>query len=155
MFQLPMASYPYYSTSSSDISTPRSSSPASGRSSHTSISHKRMSISSRRMTDFNPMAGVNLAAAQERMKAVSLDQHRGYNQKTYGEVQQHRATEYVPESQAAAYQVLREPSWNRGMYRHLLLLLRLLPPGPTTPNKQEAHAPSVGRSLPSTSMHAR
>lgn len=107
------------------------------------------------MTDFNPMAGVNLAAAQERMKAVSLDQHRGYNQKTYGEVQQHRATEYVPESQAAAYQVLREPSWNRGMYRHLLLLLRLLPPGPTTPNKQEAHAPSVGRSLPSTSMHAR
>lgn len=115
MFQLPMASYSY-STSSSDISTPRSSSPASGRSSHTSVSYKRMSISSRRMTDFNPMAGVDLAVVQERMKAASLDQHRGYSQKTYGEVHQHRITEYVPESQAAAYQVLREPSWNKGMY---------------------------------------
>lgn len=109
-----MASYSY-STSSSDISTPRSSSPASARSSNTSISYKRMSISSRRMTDFsNPMAGVDLATIEERMRAASLNQLRGYRQNTLGEVRQYRTAEYIPEAQAVAYQVLREPAWNRG-----------------------------------------
>ncbi|CAI4213928.1 unnamed protein product [Parascedosporium putredinis] len=109
-----MASYSQ-SISSSDISTPRSSSPASTRSTNTSISNKRMSISSRRMTDFNPMASVDLAMIEDRMRAASLDQLRGYNQNSYGEVQQYKAVEYIPESQALSYQVLREPSWNRGM----------------------------------------
>ena len=113
MYQLPMASYSH-STSSSDISTPRSSSPASARSSNTSVSYKRMSLSSRRMTDSNPMAGVDLAVIEERMRAASLDQHRGYAKHTCAEVRQYRTTEYIPESQAGAYQVLREPTWNRG-----------------------------------------
>lgn len=108
-----MASYSY-STSSSDISTPRSSSPASARSSNTSISYKRMSISSRRMTDSNPMASVDLAVIEERMRAASLDQHKGYARNTFAEVQQYRTAEYVPESQALAYQVLGEANWNKG-----------------------------------------
>lgn len=116
MSRLPMASYSY-STSSSDISTPRSSSPASHRSSNTSISHKRMSISSRRMTDYNPMASVDLAMIEERMRAASLDQHKGYAKNTFAEVHQYRTAEYIPESQALAYQVLREPTWNRGTYK--------------------------------------
>ncbi|CAI4213775.1 unnamed protein product [Parascedosporium putredinis] len=74
-----------------------------------------MSISSRRMTDFNPMASVDLAMIEDRMRAASLDQLRGYNQNSYGEVQQYKAVEYIPESQALSYQVLREPSWNRGL----------------------------------------
>ncbi len=45
---------------------------------------------------------------------ASLDQHRGYVQKHYAEVQQYRPTEYVPKHQACGYQVLREPLWNRG-----------------------------------------
>lgn len=66
------------------------------------------------MTDSNPMAAVDLAVIEERMRVAALDQHRGYATKNYGEVRQHRTTEYVPASQAAAYQVLREPTWNRG-----------------------------------------
>ncbi|SPN97616.1 related to malate dehydrogenase (oxaloacetate-decarboxylating) (NADP+) [Cephalotrichum gorgonifer] len=111
-----MASYSYsHSTSSSDIATPRSRSPSSARSTNTSISLKRMSMSSRRMTDFNPMASVDLAAVEERMRVASLDQHRGYAQNHYAEVHQFRTTEYVPQSQAAAYQVLREATWNKGL----------------------------------------
>jgi len=67
------------------------------------------------MTDFNPMASVDLAMIEERMRATSLDQLRGYAQHNYGEVKQYRTVEYIPESQALAYQVLREPIWNRGM----------------------------------------
>lgn len=115
MSHLQMASYSHHSTSSSDISTPRSSSPSSHRSSRTSISHKRMSISSRRMTDFDPSAGVNLAVIEEQMRAASLDQHRGYVKGNFAEVHQYRTTEYVSEAEAAAYQVLREPAWNKGM----------------------------------------
>lgn len=110
-----MASYSY-STSSSDVSTPRSSSPASARSSNTSISYKRMSLSSRRMTDSNPMAGVDLATIEERIRTASLDQHRGYAKRIPAEVRQYRTAEYIPQSQALAYQVLREPTWNRGTY---------------------------------------
>ncbi|KAG7108996.1 NADP-dependent malic enzyme like protein [Verticillium longisporum] len=82
------------------MSTPRSSSPAS---------------SSRRMTDFNPMNSVDINAIEEKMKAAALDQHRGYAQNHYGEVQQYRSTDYVPKSSACGYQVLREPAWNKGL----------------------------------------
>ncbi|KAG7116257.1 NADP-dependent malic enzyme like protein [Verticillium longisporum] len=49
------------------------------------------------------------------MKAAALDQHRGYAQNHYGEVQQYRSTDYVPKSSACGYQVLREPAWNKGL----------------------------------------
>lgn len=49
------------------------------------------------------------------MKMATLDQHRGYVKDTYGEVQQERNTEYLAKSQAAGYQVIREPLWNKGM----------------------------------------
>lgn len=109
-----------YSTISSPLSTPRSQSPASifsGRASHTSTisTSKRMSISSRRsLSQFNPMSSVNTQAIQERMKMASLDGLRGYAQNHYGEVQQYVKTEYVPKSQATGFQILREPSWNKG-----------------------------------------
>lgn len=108
-----------YSTASSDLSTPRSSSPSfsvnSARSSSTSIS-KRISISGRRsLSQFNPMSSVNIAAIEAQMKMTSLDQLRGYSQDHYGEVQQYRNTEYVPKTSACGYQVLREPRWNKGM----------------------------------------
>lgn len=113
---MPMASVPYpYSSSSSDISTPRSASPSSstGRTSLTSIS-KRMSVSSRRISIFNPMSSIDIQGIEEAMKAQQLDQLRGYRQDTYGEVQQTRQTEYISEYQATGYQVLREPLWNKG-----------------------------------------
>ncbi|OHF02840.1 malic enzyme [Colletotrichum orchidophilum] len=117
---MPMASNPFSSASSSDISTPRSSSPspssvASARSSRSSISNKRMSMSSRRMTDFNPMSSVDISVIEDKMRMASLDQHRGYSQNTFGEVQQYRNTEYVPKTQATAFQILREPLWNKGL----------------------------------------
>ncbi|OAA60487.1 malic enzyme [Niveomyces insectorum RCEF 264] len=120
----PMASSSY-STSSLDISTPRSSSPsaasvvsaASARSSHsTTISNKRLSLSSsRRLSALNPMSSVDLAAIEHAMKMASLDQHRGYAQNTYGEIQQLQMTEYIPGHQARGYQVLREAHWNKGL----------------------------------------
>ncbi|KAL8418313.1 hypothetical protein RB594_001791 [Gaeumannomyces avenae] len=117
---VPMASYAY-STSSSDVSTPRSASPSSagsGRSasSRTSISN-RMSISSaRRMSAMNPLSTVDLSAIEEGIRVASLDQLRGYSQNKFaGEVRQIRTTEYLPMSQAAGYQVLREPVWNKGL----------------------------------------
>ncbi|KKP04010.1 malic enzyme [Trichoderma harzianum] len=111
------------SADSSDVFTPRSTSPspsvASGRSSHrssrTSVSNKRVSISSRRLTDFNPMSSVDVLAIEEAMKLASLDQHRGYAQDHYTEVKQDHDTEYLKESEASAYQVLREPLWNKGL----------------------------------------
>jgi len=112
-----MAAYAY-STSSSDISTPRSISPSasviSGRSSQSSISNKRMSISSRRISASNPMSSVDIATIEEAMKMANLDTLRGYAQNHYGQVQQYAKTEYVSHSQAAGYQVLREPLWNKG-----------------------------------------
>lgn len=49
------------------------------------------------------------------MKAASLDQYRGYAQDHYTEVKQDHETEYLKESDASAYQVLREPLWNKGV----------------------------------------
>ncbi|KAF4968619.1 hypothetical protein FZEAL_10360 [Fusarium zealandicum] len=46
---------------------------------------------------------------------ASLDQHRGYVQDHYAEVKQDRPTESLNESNAAGYQILREPLWNKGL----------------------------------------
>ncbi|KAI0600453.1 NADP-dependent malic enzyme [Biscogniauxia sp. FL1348] len=116
----PMA-YNTYTTASSDISTPRSSSPStssilSARSSHSSVSNKRLSLSiQRRASAFNPLATVDIAAIEESMKMAALDGLRGYAQDHYGEVRQYRTTDYVPKSAAGGYQVLREPLWNKGL----------------------------------------
>lgn len=114
----PMA-FSTYSTASSDISTPRSASPssiASARSSHSSVSSKRLSLSlQRRQSALNPMSSVDISAIEEQMKMAALDGLRGYAQNHYGEVQQYRSTDYVPQSAAGGYQVLREPLWNKGM----------------------------------------
>ena len=45
---------------------------------------------------------------------ASLDQLRGYAQNHFGEVRQVSDTDYVQKTQAAGYQVLREPLWNKG-----------------------------------------
>ncbi|KAI1330125.1 NADP-dependent malic enzyme [Xylariaceae sp. FL0255] len=114
----PMA-YNTFSTGSSDISTPRSSSPSSifsSRSTHTSASSKRLSLSlQRRQSALNPMSTVDLASIEQQMKMASLDGLRGYAQDHYGEVKQYRTTDYVPKSAAGGYQVLREPLWNKGL----------------------------------------
>ncbi|KAK3944189.1 hypothetical protein QBC46DRAFT_375622 [Diplogelasinospora grovesii] len=128
LFPLPLSplthamASPAFSTSStsSDISTPRSMSPsssvASGRSSQSSISNKRMSISSsRRISASNPMSSVDIATIEEAMKMANLDTLRGYAQDHYGEVHQYTNTEYVSQNQALGYQVLREPLWNKGL----------------------------------------
>ncbi|CAG8975663.1 hypothetical protein HYALB_00012321 [Hymenoscyphus albidus] len=111
----PMASYSNYSNTSSGLATPRSSSPSSttSRSSATTIS-KRMSISGRRMSGFNPMASVDTSAIEAAMKMSSLDTLRGYSSENYGTVKQFKATDYVPKSHAGGYQVIREPAWNKG-----------------------------------------
>ena len=116
-----MASFASYSTSHSDISTPRSISPSSsvvsGRSSHSSISssNKRMSISSsRRISAANPMSSVDIATIEEAMRMANLDTLQGYAQNHYGEVRQYATTEYISRNQALGYQVLNEPLWNKG-----------------------------------------
>ncbi|KAH6611138.1 malic enzyme [Trichoderma cornu-damae] len=86
------------SADSPDVFTPRSTSP-----------------SPRRLTDFNPMSSVDVTAIEEAMKLASLDQHRGYAQDHYTEVKQDHETQYLQESEASAYQVLREPLWNKGL----------------------------------------
>ncbi|KAF0326155.1 malic enzyme [Colletotrichum asianum] len=68
------------------------------------------------MTDFNPMSSVDINAIEEKMRMASLDQHRGYAQNTFGEVQQYRNNEPLPRSQAVGYQVLKEPLWNKGQW---------------------------------------
>ncbi|KAH9901874.1 NADP-dependent malic enzyme [Xylariomycetidae sp. FL2044] len=109
-----------YSTAGSDISTPRSSSPSSAsiisaRSSHSSVSSKRLSLSLQRRTSFNPMSSVNISVIEESMRMAALDGLRGYAQNHYGEVHQYRTTDYVPKSSAGGYQILREPLWNKGL----------------------------------------
>lgn len=52
------------------------------------------------------------------MKMASLDGLKGYAQDHYGEVKQQTTTDYVSQSLAGGYQVLREPLWNKGV--HLL-----------------------------------
>ncbi|OAQ77480.1 malic enzyme [Purpureocillium lilacinum] len=49
------------------------------------------------------------------MRLTALDQHRGYAQDHFQEVKQHRDTEYLSHTQAAGYQVIREPLWNKGL----------------------------------------
>ncbi|KAK6072944.1 NADP-dependent malic enzyme [Seiridium cupressi] len=61
------------------------------------------------------MSSVDINAIEARMKMAALDGLRGYSQNHYGEVQQHRSTDYVPQSSACGYQVLREPLWNKGL----------------------------------------
>ncbi|KAI1449899.1 hypothetical protein F5Y02DRAFT_165297 [Annulohypoxylon stygium] len=122
----PMA-FSTYSTASSDISTPRSASPSSSiisaRSSQSSVSSKRLSLSlQRRQSALNPMSTVDIAAIEEQMKMAALDGLRGYAQNHYGEVQQYRSTDYVPQSSACGYQVLREPLWNKGIIFCLFFL---------------------------------
>jgi malate dehydrogenase (oxaloacetate-decarboxylating)(NADP+) len=68
------------------------------------------------MAALNPLSSVDLSAIEQGLKAASLDQHRGYAQDHFAEVHQDRETEYVDESMAAGYQVLREPLWNKGMF---------------------------------------
>ena len=48
------------------------------------------------------------------MKTASLDQHRGYAQEHFDEIKQFRTTDYVPQTLAAGYQLLRDPLWNKG-----------------------------------------
>lgn len=110
------ASYNYSSNSSSELSTPRSSSPSSvlSRSSTATTISKRMSISQRRISGFDPMSAVNIDTVEAAMKAASLDSFKGYNQNNYGTIKQYRTTDYVPKSSAGGYQVLREPAWNKG-----------------------------------------
>ncbi|KAI2623436.1 NADP-dependent malic enzyme [Xylaria nigripes] len=106
-------------TPNSDISSPRSSSPSSvfsGRSSHTLVTNKRLSLSAlRRQSALNPLSTVDIASSEQRMKMAALDGLRGYAQDHYSEVRQERETEYMSESAAAGYQVLREPLWNKGL----------------------------------------
>jgi malate dehydrogenase (oxaloacetate-decarboxylating)(NADP+) len=60
------------------------------------------------------MSTVDIATIEEAMKMANLDGMRGYAQNHYGEVQQFSTTEYISQNQAAGYQVLREPLWNKG-----------------------------------------
>lgn len=62
------------------------------------------------------MSTVDVFAIEEAMKMAALDQHRGYVKDSYGEVKQDRDTEYMAISQAAGYQIIREPLWNKGMF---------------------------------------
>jgi len=74
-----------------------------------------MSVSSRRMTDFNPLSSVDVTAIEQAMKAANLDQLRGYAQNHYAQVNQDGTTEYIPQSEASGYQVIGEPLWNKGL----------------------------------------
>lgn len=62
------------------------------------------------------MSNVDLSAIEEKIKMASLDQHRGYAQNHSAEIKQERATEYLSEDQAAGYQIVREPFWNKGEF---------------------------------------
>lgn len=61
------------------------------------------------------MSAVDITAIQEAMKMTGLDQHRGYAQDRFAEVKQDHPTEYLPETAASGYQIIREPNWNKGM----------------------------------------
>ena len=143
-----MASYAYTnSTSSSDISTPRSISPSSsiGRSSQSSISSsKRLSIShSRRISAQNPMSSIDITTIEEAMRMANLDTLKGYAQKNYGEVQQYATTEYLTQNQALGYQVLNEPHWNKG---------KLTPSPSRLPSVPSVTRPSPIRAAPAQTL---
>jgi hypothetical protein len=60
------------------------------------------------------MSPVDLSKIEQEIKMAALDQHRGYVQDHYAEVKQDRTPEYVDETNAAGYQIVREPLWNKG-----------------------------------------
>jgi malate dehydrogenase (oxaloacetate-decarboxylating)(NADP+) len=91
-----------------------------------------MSISSRRSLTQPPanpimsnpiIPSVNISVLEAKLKMAALDGLRGYSQNHYGEVQQSKETEYVKQSDASGYQVLREPFWNKGMYLCFCLMV--------------------------------
>ncbi|KAK2936165.1 Malic oxidoreductase [Fusarium oxysporum f. sp. vasinfectum] len=67
------------------------------------------------------MSPVDLSKIEQEIKMAALDQHRGYVQDHYAEVKQDRTPEYVDESNAAGYQIVREPLWNKGKPSHSTL----------------------------------
>jgi hypothetical protein len=67
------------------------------------------------------MSPVDLTKIEQEIKMAALDQHRGYVQDHYAEVKQDRTPEYVDESNAAGYQIVREPLWNKGKPSHSTL----------------------------------
>lgn len=67
------------------------------------------------------MSSVDLSAIEQQIKMAALDQHRGYVQDHYNEVKQSQATQYPSPVDAAGYQVIGQPFWNKG--ESLLLFL--------------------------------
>ncbi|KAK7403309.1 hypothetical protein QQX98_010934 [Neonectria punicea] len=61
------------------------------------------------------MSSVDISAIEQKIKMATLDQHRGYAQNHYAEIKQEKPTEYLAEDQAAGYQIVREPFWNKGL----------------------------------------
>lgn len=72
------------------------------------------------------MSNVDISAIEQKIKMATLDQHRGYAQNHYAEVKQDRPTEYLNEEQAAGYQIVREPFWNKGECASFLLVLNIV-----------------------------
>jgi malate dehydrogenase (oxaloacetate-decarboxylating)(NADP+) len=60
------------------------------------------------------MSSFDLSKIEKEIKMAALDQHRGYVQDHYAEVKQERTPEYLNETNAAGYQIVREPLWNKG-----------------------------------------
>lgn len=104
--------------SNSPSPTPSVASHSSRISISTAATSTQSRSPTRSFTNRNPMASVDLSAIHAAMKMASLDQHRGYAQDHYGEVKQDHPTQYVDQGNAAGYQVIREPLWNKGKFRH-------------------------------------
>lgn len=100
----------------------QSTSSVISRSSTTTTLSKRMSISQRRISGFNPMAAVDVEALEASMKIAALDGLKGYATNTYGTVKQYRETDYVTKNNAGGYQAIREPAWNKGIHSNPLPL---------------------------------
>lgn len=66
------------------------------------------------MNQAAPTTAIDIAQIEEGIKMANLDTLRGYSNTTPAPVQQAIKTEYTPMSQAAGYQVIREPMWNKG-----------------------------------------
>jgi malate dehydrogenase (oxaloacetate-decarboxylating)(NADP+) len=60
------------------------------------------------------MGLADTTALEDSMKLAQLDTMRGYAQDNYAVVCQSDDAEHVPRESARGYQVLREPSWNKG-----------------------------------------
>jgi malate dehydrogenase (oxaloacetate-decarboxylating)(NADP+) len=68
------------------------------------------------------MAGLDTTALEAAMQLAALDSLKGYKANTYAEVKQYRETEYVTKGNAGGYQVIREPSWNKGIFLNFYFL---------------------------------